>query len=457
MAETAIEGDLLSVADAAPLTRRYWLTYGLLNIQIICEVFDFILVGFLVAVVAPLWKLNFGESTIILLGTGLGAIFGSLGFGRISDRYGRRAAILCGTVIYCCAAGAIALIPDGAWMLFALLRFLVGVGYGAAGSSQWALVVESTPSAKRTLMGSLLGIPASLGVVFASMIVAGLLPALGWRGAAALGFLPIFVGLALVWCAPESARWLVANGRIEDARKSVAKMLGRPVESLPMPAVLPPRAPPLPFSEVFKHPREFWLISLVQMGMGTALSGVLLWGPTVFGQMLRLKPEAAAAAFTLVTLSGLAGRGAFALAPQVWGRVPCGILAGYAGAVLLGLAAIYHGSFVGMIPLFLVFVVAGQFFYDGIYSNLNPYSAELFPVRLAAVGVGVASSAGGVGKIAGPLILGLLAGTGNLVTPHATEQAVGPGFLFLAGCSLVGGLAFTFLGVETHKRALTVS
>jgi len=457
MAQAATENDLLAVADAAPLTRRYWWMFGLITLQITCEIFDFILVSFLMAAVAPLWKLTFGQTTIILLSTGLGAIFGSLTFGRLSDRFGRRFAILSGTIIYCCAAGAVAFIPDGAWLLFAGLRFLVGVGYAAAGSSQFALVVESTPSRHRTMMGSMLGVPASLGVVIASMVVSNLLPHLGWRGTAALGFLPIVVGFALVWVAPESVKWLVATGRFDEARKSVAKMLGRPVDTLPQPTALPSRPKPPPATEIFREPRKFWLTVLMQIGMGTALSGVLLWGPTVFGQTLGVTPAQAASAFFFVSLSGLLGRAAFALLPQKWGRVKTGMLTGYAGAVLLALAAWFHADYVGMIPLFLVFIVVGQFFYDGSFSNISPYPAELFPVRLAALGTGLAAAAGGIGKIAGPLVLGLLAGTGNLVTPQATEQAIKPGFLFLAGCSLMGGLAFHFLGVETHKKALDVS
>lgn len=452
----ANETDLLAVIDAAPLTRRYWWMFSLITLQITCEVFDFILVSFLMAAVAPEWKLTFGQTTVILLGTGLGAIFGALGFGRISDRLGRRTAILAGTIIYCCAAGAVSLIPDGNWMMFAALRFLVGAGYGAAGSSQFSLVVESTPSRYRTLMGSFLGVPAALGVVMASALVKMLLPELGWRGTAALGFLPIFVGIALVMVAPESVRWLVATGRMEQARKHAAKMLGRAVESLPLPAALPQRPPPPPIREVFAEPRRVWLIVLIQMGMGTALSGVLLWGPTVFSQILKMTPADAAGAFFLVSMSGLVGRAFFAFLPQVWGRRKTGVLAGYMGAVLLALAAIFHAEYLGVYSAFLICIVVGQFFYDGSYSNINPYAAELFPVRTAALGVGVSSAAGGVGKIAGPLVLGLLAGTGNLVTPAATENAVRPGFIFLAICSLVGGLAYQILGVETHKTALRV-
>jgi putative MFS transporter len=54
------------------------------------------------------------------------------------------------------------------------------------------------------------------------------------------------------------------------------------------------------------------------------------------------------------------------------------------------------------------------------------------------------------------LSLALIAGTGNLVSPKATEGAVLPAFLFLAFGMVLVGLSFTLLGVETHGRAMTV-
>jgi MFS transporter, putative metabolite:H+ symporter len=59
-----------------------------------------------------------------------------------------------------------------------------------------------------------------------------------------------------------------------------------------------------------------------------------------------------------------------------------------------------------------------------------------------------------VGKILGPFSLALIAGTSNIVSPKATEEAVLPAFLFLAFCMLLVGLSFLFLGVETHGKAM---
>ena len=65
-------------------------------------------------------------------------------------------------------------------------------------------------------------------------------------------------------------------------------------------------------------------------------------------------------------------------------------------------------------------------------------------------------AANGVGKILGPLALALIAGSSNLVSPQATEDAVLPAFLFLSVNMLLVALGFGFLGVETHGRPLTI-
>jgi putative MFS transporter len=48
----------------------------------------------------------------------------------------------------------------------------------------------------------------------------------------------------------------------------------------------------------------------------------------------------------------------------------------------------------------------------------------------------------------------VIAGADNPLSPKATADAVLPAFLFLGACSLAVGLAFTFLGTETHGRPL---
>jgi putative MFS transporter len=448
------EGDLSSCLDAAQLRPRYWGAFTLIVLLLVCELFDFFVVGYLVSAIAPLWRLNFGQTTVMLLAAGIGALLGAIVFGWLADRIGRKPVVVLSSLLCCLCAGSTAFVSDGSWIVFAALRFLVGFGYGGAGASQFALITEYTPLARRTLLTSSMGIPAGVGLLLASLVVTILFPALGWRGTAALGFVPVIVIVAIIFLVPESPKWLITAGRVAKARSAAMKLLRF------APGATDPTAGPAVSSgsvfEVFSQPRRFWLIVLIQLSLGTALSGVLLWGPTILGQLLHLTPQRAAGLFVFVSLSAIAGRTAFTFLPQWIGRVPSGQLVGYIGAVMLALAAVFHDHYIEGVSLFFVFLLFGQFFYDGGYSNLNTYAAELYPVRLGARAMGVSAASAGIGKIMGPLSLGIIAGAHNLVTPKATATAVQPAFLFLAACCVVVGLSYSFLGVETHRRSLSL-
>jgi putative MFS transporter len=164
----------------------------------------------------------------------------------------------------------------------------------------------------------------------------------------------------------------------------------------------------------------------------------------------------AAFLFVVVSLTGMLGRAMFSVLPQYLGRRRCGEIMGYGIAISLGVAALFFDRTLFGYPAFVVLLIPAALFFDGGFSNIAPYSAEIFPVRLSARGVGLAQASNGIGKIAGPLCLALIAGTSNLVSPKATIDAVTPAFLFLAACGLALGLAFTLLGVETHGKPLAL-
>jgi MFS transporter, putative metabolite:H+ symporter len=195
---------------------------------------------------------------------------------------------------------------------------------------------------------------------------------------------------------------------------------------------------------------------LIWFGASTANYGVFLWGPTIVALLLGATPQDAAKMFIYVGLAGVLGRTGFAFLAHRIGRKPCGQLMGYGTAVSLALAAYFHNDFAGSVPLFLVFLTIGALFFDGGFSNLGPYPAEIFPVQLSGRAVGLAQLANGIGKIVGPLCLAVIAGADNFVHPHATAAAVTPAFVFLAGAGLLVGLAYTFLGVEPHGRPVSL-
>ena len=452
--------DLVTLYDQAPLNARYWVSIGLAITISIFDYFDYFIVGFLVAVLAPLWHLTFGQTSIMLLSAGVGAIAGSLAWGALSDRWGRKTLLVAGVLLCASSAGSISIIPDNAWILFSALRFGVGFGVGAVAAVAVPLIVEYTPTRHRTILTSATVIPVSLGVLAASLIVATLLQQIGWRGLAALGFIPLLPGVLIAFIVPESVRGLVARGRHREARRIVGRALGVPPDSLPQPANAAGPGSDLPassFADLLAKPGLFWLTVIVWFGSSTANYGVFLWGPTIVALLMGVPPVEAAHLFIFVSLVGMIGRIGFSFLPQWIGRKRCGEIMGYGTAVSLGAAALFFDRTILGYPAFIVLLIPAALFFDGGFSNIAPYSAEIFPVRLSARGVGLAQAANGVGKIMGPLCLALIAGASNLITPKATIDAVTPAFLFLACCGLAVGVAFSLFGVETHGKPLPLA
>ncbi len=454
----SVSSDLLERLDDAPLNARFWTPITLMTVISVFDYFDFFVVGYLISVVGPAWHLTYAQSAVVLLSGGVGAIVGALFVGILSDRWGRKGLLIVSVVVCALSSGSIAFIPDGAWRLFALLRFFVGVGLAGAGTAIVTLGVEMTPTRVRTWLVSALSIPVSIGIIGAAAVSALLIEAAGWRGLAAIGFAPLVLALAALIFVPESVRWLLSRQRVAEAVRIGARQLGVPADSLTYTA--PPfahNASNPGFSALYKaSPRRFWLVVLVWLGFSTTVYGVILWGPTVVSLLLGWPAQRSAQAFVVVALMGIVGRVIFSAAPYRFGRVRCGQVIGFGSAALITVAAFAHDAHLGSVPIFLIALSVGALFFDGGAVNIVPLANEIYPVRLAGRAGGLGQAASGVGKLLGAVFLALIAGTGNLVSPAATNAAVTPGFLFLAAGGLIVGLAFTFLGVEPHGRRINL-
>jgi MFS transporter, putative metabolite:H+ symporter len=455
MAETTAD-ELLALYDDAPLNARYWATFILMSAVFVFDFFDFLVVGYLLAAVNQEWHLTYGQSAVILYSGGVGAIVGAVLFGPFADAWGRKQQMVIGTFICALSSGLIAFIPEGAWWLFAVLRFFVGVGLTAAVTPSLTVVVELTPTRHRTFATSFYVVWASAGGFLAPAVSAAIMGPYGWRRVALLGFVALIIGV-LVWLfCPESARWLTAKGRFREARTEVAKQLRLPLDKVPLPTVAPTSPPRGNLLDLWSQPRMFWETILIWGGSSTAGYGVYLWGPTIVALLLHVPVPKAAAYFVIVSGAGVAGKLVVTAIAPLLGRRLLGVLWGFGGAVALFLAGYFNNVLVGTMPLLVVLFACSTFCIEGGFSNLAPYTVESYGVALGARSSGLGQTANGFGKIIGPLSLALIAGSSHFVSPQQTEAAVFPAMLFLAFSMLLVGLSFLFLGVETHGKPLAL-
>ena len=76
------------------LTANQWLIAGAATLGDMLDFFDFFLIGFVLAFVVKDWHLTYGQSGAILLASGVSAPFGSLFYGWLADKVGRRTALI---------------------------------------------------------------------------------------------------------------------------------------------------------------------------------------------------------------------------------------------------------------------------------------------------------------------------------------------------------------------------
>ncbi|XP_059046818.1 carcinine transporter-like [Achroia grisella] len=149
-----------------------------------------------------------------------GSIVGGLIFGWIADKYGRVPALL-GTNMAGFLAGVGTAFADSFWS-FCVCRFLVGLAYDNCFVIMYIIVLEYVGPKWRTFVANM-----SIAVYFT--LAACLLPwiALGvanWKTYTLITSVPIGLSILTPWVVPESARWLISQGRIEKAMQILKKV-----------------------------------------------------------------------------------------------------------------------------------------------------------------------------------------------------------------------------------------
>ena len=151
----------------------------------------------------------------------LGAIFGGALSGQISDRIGRRKSILIAAVIFTVASLLLGVSPHGGVAYMMLLRVALGLAVGAASALVPAYMAEMAPA---RLRGRLSGLNQTMIVsgMLLSYIVAFFLQHLpttwAWRSMLAVAAIPAVILFFGVLRLPESPRFLIRKGLLDDAR-----------------------------------------------------------------------------------------------------------------------------------------------------------------------------------------------------------------------------------------------
>ncbi len=202
---------------------------------------------FFATIVAALGALLFGFDTAVIAGTTawltavfhlneaqlgftvasalIGTILGSIAVGRPSDMFGRRRILYALAIFY--VASPIGCSLAGNWWVFLLFRFLGGLAIGGTSVVAPLYITEIAPAKYRGRLVAVTQLNIVLGILVAYLsnyIIGSLgLGANECRWMYGVSAFPAIAFLGMLFSTPESPRWLIAAGRVEEARSVLCK------------------------------------------------------------------------------------------------------------------------------------------------------------------------------------------------------------------------------------------
>lgn len=344
----------------------------------------------------------------------------------------------------------------GAWgsVGYGVLRFITGMGGIGCFMVCFVLAVEHVGFKFTMLVGIAIEIPFALGEALLgieAVIVRN------WRGLQILAYLPLLVLLGLYWLVPESTRWLIGQGRLEEAKKNIERAARENKRKVPYHLLKtaemsevdlghddPPK-PKVTVLDLFR-PRVilfrtlnmcFQWFSVTMCYYGLAFASTSLSGNPYSNFFLSVLIEIPGYIFCILVM-------------DCWGRRPilsfCQIVSGVA-CVICGLLQGVEDEGLQAFQIFLSLI--GKFGASASFAIVYVYTAELFPTVIRNQAVGTCSLVARIGGITSLLLDLLKVKTSYKIifpNPNLNQDYWLPAPVFIMGvvATVAGALATFF-------------
>lgn len=326
-------------------------------------------------------------------------------------------------------------------------RFVQGIGTGGEVPVASAYINELIGSKGRGRFFLLYEVMFLLGLVGAGLIGYFMVPLYGWKAMFVVGLVPAMLMIPLRWFLHESPRWLVANGRYEEADRIVTKLENSARAAgneLPEPKIV---AAPIrrksDWRELFqgiylKRTLSIWAMWFCAYMVA---NGTITWLPTLYRQTFNLPLETSIFYGFITSVGGVIAAIICAFLIDKVGRKRW-----YTGALLIAPIPLVILALLGATSAVQVLVLAGLAYaiVQTVTFSLYLYSSEIYPTRLRAIGTGTGSAWLRLGSSAGPIAVGWV------------MSSMGIQYVFgaFAVILLIGALVTALFAVETKDRVL---
>lgn len=218
--------DVQALIDERPFTGYQWLILILCFLIVAIDGFDTAAIGYIAPALVQDWGIQKSELGPVMSAALFGLAFGAIFAGPMADRVGRKRVLVLSVFFFGVCSLATAFAPSLGWLT--TLRFLTGLGLGAAMPNAVTLTSEFAPQRRRAVLVNTMFCGFPLGSAVGGFVAAAMIPHYGWHSVLLLGgVLPVVLAVLLVLLLPESVRYMVLrNYPAEQIGKVLQRVTG---------------------------------------------------------------------------------------------------------------------------------------------------------------------------------------------------------------------------------------
>jgi MFS family permease len=394
----------------------------------------------------------------------IGELIGALVFGKLSDRLGRKRLLMTTLLLYLLGTGLAAFVTGhhtGWLVFFYATRLVAGMGIGGQYAAINSAIDEMMPSKYRGRVDIWINGTYWAGAILGSFVSLIFLNAfaenVGWRLAFLMGPVLALVVIVVARVLPESPRWLMTHGRVEEAEAELAKIeavQGKPLEpvddSLAIELMPEKQYGYLSFLRLVFHTYPKRAI----LGATLMITQSFLYNAIFFTYALVLTNFYDVSA-TRVPLYGLAFSVGNLAGPLVLGRFFDTVgrrkmISGtylLSGALLAVSAFLFDADVLNATTQTLMWVVIFFFASAGASAAYLTVS-ETWPIEIRSEAIAVFFAIGCIAGALGPAFYGALIGDGS------SRTGLFIGYLVGAAIMVIGGVVEWLIGINAEGKSL---
>jgi putative MFS transporter len=409
------------------------------------DAFNALSLAFALPSLIRLWHISPKQSGLLISASYVGQLAGALVFSALAEKVGRIRGTTAAIAIM--SVMSFGCVMAGNFPALLACRLVQGIGVGGEMPVAATYINELSRAHGRGRFFLLYEMIFPLGLMATGQIGAWLVPAFGWKFIFLLGGIPGLLITFLVARLPESPRWLISKGRIQEAETIIEQIEASTERRIPV------AGNSTTASTASLIQRGKWSELLSKIYRGRTLIVWTLWAsayfvanslnnwmPSLYNTVYHLSLRQSLRAASMTNVAQVAVLLVCAFSIDRIGRRNWTVAAFLLGGGMLALLGIVGAQNVWSV---MILGTLGYGIIGSINAVLYLYTPEIYPTRMRAIGTGLATSWLRIASAVGPALVGFMVDARGI---HSV-------FLMFAGISVVGAFAATCM-VETSDRRL---